>query len=62
MRVFFLFMIVNGAVVFVSGPQRWLGVGNASKYVGSPLALPFEPARGCIDDYAHTFLSCFERS
>ena len=26
MRVFFLFMIVNGAVVFVSGPQRWLGV------------------------------------
>ena len=26
MRAFFLFMIVNGAVVFVSGPQRWLGV------------------------------------
>ena len=25
-RVFFLFMIVNGAVVFVNGPQRWLGV------------------------------------
>ena len=25
-RAFFLFMIVNGAVVFVSGPQRWLGV------------------------------------
>ena len=26
MRAFFLFMIVNGAVVFVSGPQQWLGV------------------------------------
>ncbi len=26
MRAFFLFMIVNGAVVFVDGPQRWLGV------------------------------------
>ena len=25
-RGFFLFMIVNGAVVFVDGPQRWLGV------------------------------------
>ncbi len=25
-RGFFLFMIVNGAVVFVNGPQRWLGV------------------------------------
>ena len=25
-RGFFLFMIVNGAVVFVSAPQRWLGV------------------------------------
>ena len=27
-RGFFLFMIVNGAVVFVSGPQRWLGVAT----------------------------------
>ena len=26
MRAFFLFMILNGAVVFVNGPQRWLGV------------------------------------
>jgi hypothetical protein len=26
MRAVFLFMIVNGAVVFVDGPQRWLGV------------------------------------
>ena len=26
MRAFFLFMILNGAVVFVSGPQRLLGV------------------------------------
>ena len=26
MRAFFLFMIVNGAVVFVDGPRRWLGV------------------------------------
>ncbi len=26
-RAWFLFMIVNGAVVFVAGPQRWLGVG-----------------------------------
>ena len=26
-RVFFLLMILNGAVVFVSGPQRWLGAG-----------------------------------
>ena len=26
MRAFFLFMIVNGAVVFVDGPQRGLGV------------------------------------
>jgi hypothetical protein len=25
-RSFFLCMIVNGAVVFVDGPQRWLGV------------------------------------
>ena len=25
-RLFFAFMILNGAVVFVSGPQRWLGV------------------------------------
>lgn len=25
-RGFFLVMIVNGAVVFVEGPQRWLGV------------------------------------
>ena len=25
-RVFFLFMIVNGAVVFVGWPQRWLGL------------------------------------
>jgi hypothetical protein len=34
-HVFFLFMIINGAVVFVSGPTRWLdvallvGVGGA---------------------------------
>ncbi len=26
-RGVFLFMIVNAAVVFVTGPQRWLGVG-----------------------------------
>ncbi len=26
MRAFFLFMIVNGAVVFVDEPQRWLGL------------------------------------
>ena len=25
-RGFFFFMIVNGAVIFVPGPQRWLGV------------------------------------
>ena len=25
-RGFFLFMIVNGAIVFVDGPLRWLGV------------------------------------
>ena len=25
MRAFFLFMILNGAVVFVNGPLRWLG-------------------------------------
>ena len=26
MRTVFLFMIVNGAVVFVAGPRRWLGL------------------------------------
>ncbi|MEM7147288.1 MAG: hypothetical protein AAF591_19385 [Verrucomicrobiota bacterium] len=26
-RVFFAFIILNGAVVFVSGPTRWIGVG-----------------------------------
>lgn len=26
-RWFFIFMITNGAVVFVEGPQRWIGVG-----------------------------------
>ena len=26
MRAVFLFMIVNGAVVFVTGPRRWLGL------------------------------------
>ena len=26
MRAFFLFMILNGAVAFVNGPLRWLGV------------------------------------
>ena len=26
LRAFFLFIIVNGAVVFVDGPQRWLGM------------------------------------
>lgn len=26
-RVFFAFMIINGAVVFVAGAQRWLGLG-----------------------------------
>lgn len=26
MHGFFLFMIVNGAVIFVAGPRRWLGV------------------------------------
>lgn len=26
-RAFFLFMILNGAVVFVAGLQRWLGAG-----------------------------------
>ena len=26
-RAVFLFMIVNGAVVFVDGPMRWLGAG-----------------------------------
>jgi hypothetical protein len=25
-RAFFLFMILNGAVVFVDGPQRWIGL------------------------------------
>ncbi|MFT5107893.1 MAG: hypothetical protein ACI9UA_003528 [Pseudoalteromonas tetraodonis] len=25
LRLFFAFMIVNGAVIFVAGPQRWLG-------------------------------------
>ncbi|MDA1092385.1 MAG: hypothetical protein O3A25_03805 [Acidobacteria bacterium] len=25
-RVFWLFMIVNGAVIFVGGPQRWFGL------------------------------------
>ncbi len=27
-RGIFLFMIVNGAVVFVDGPMRWVGVGT----------------------------------
>ena len=25
-RGFFVFMVLNGAVIFVAGPQRWLGV------------------------------------
>ena len=25
-RLFFLFMILNGAVIFTSGPRRWLGI------------------------------------
>ena len=33
-RAVFLFMIVNGAVVFVDGPMRWLGVGVVAVLVG----------------------------
>lgn len=32
-RAFFLFMIVNGAVVFVDEPQRWLGIALAGVLV-----------------------------
>ena len=34
-RGFFLFMIVNGAVVFVHGPQRWLGVAIVAVLLGA---------------------------
>ena len=34
-RGFFLFMIVNGAVVFVNGPQRWLGVAIVAVLLGA---------------------------
>ena len=39
-RAFFLFMIVNGAVVFVDGPQRWFGVA----IIGA-LLLAWRPGR-----------------
>ena len=32
-RAFFLFMIVNGAAVFVDEPQRWLGIALAGVLV-----------------------------
>ena len=41
MRAFFLFMIVNGAVVFVDGPQRWLGV-----VIVGVLLVAWRPRRG----------------
>jgi len=42
-RAFFVFMIVNGAVVFVEGPQRWFGLA----LVGALLCTwrPSMPAR-----------------
>ena len=39
-RSVFLFMIVNGAVVFVSGPRRWLGVA-----IVGVLLVAWRPAR-----------------
>ena len=27
LQAFFLFMVVNGAIVFAHGPARWLGIG-----------------------------------
>ena len=32
-RCFFLFMIINGAIVFVDGPQRWLGVAGVTALI-----------------------------
>jgi len=40
-RGFLLFMVVNGAVVFVTGPQRWPGVALAAA-----LAWAWRPAAG----------------
>ena len=39
-RGLFLFMIVNGAVVFVNGPQRWLGLA-----IVGVLLVAWRPAR-----------------
>lgn len=34
-RGVFLFMIVNGAIVFVDGPRRWLGVGVVAALIAA---------------------------
>ena len=53
-RVFFAFMIINGAVVFVAGPQRWLGVAivvllAVGWFVVKPVGRP-EPSEVAVDD------------
>ncbi len=35
LHAFFLFMIVQGAVIFVSGPRRWLGVLVSTAGIGA---------------------------
>jgi hypothetical protein len=32
-RMFFLFMIINGAIVFVDGPRRWLGIAGVTTLI-----------------------------
>jgi hypothetical protein len=48
-RGLFLFMIVNGAVVFVDGPQRWLGVA-----IVGVLLLAWRPYLRFGQDAGHT--------